>query len=170
MLHGVLDAIREAVAGLSPPVQVAILSALPISEVRGGIPWGMHLGMTLWQILPIAIVSNVLSVVPVILWFNPVADWLSERGYLVWLVNKLLARARAKKPMVDKYGIYALTFFVAVPLPMTGAWTGSLVAAVFKMDFWRALLCMLLGVVIASIIVTLISLGGFHAANSIAGG
>ena len=164
-----LDAIREALAGLPPPVVVAILSALPISEVRGGIPTGMAMGMPLSQILPIAIISNVLSVVPVILWFNPVADWLSERGHLVWLVNKLLARARAKKPMVDKYGIYALTLFVAVPLPVTGAWTGSLVAAVFEMNFWRGLLCMLLGVLIASAIVTIISLGGFHAASSILG-
>ena len=72
--------------------------------------------------------------------------------------------------MLEKYGIYALTLFVAVPLPVTGAWTGSLVAAVFKMNFWRGLLCMLLGVLIASTIVTLISLGGFHAANSISGG
>ena len=119
---------------------------------------------------PAAITANVLSVVPVILWFNPVADWLNERGYLKWLVNKLLARARSKKPWVDKYGVYAVTLFVAIPLPMTGAWTGSLVASVFKMDFWRALLCMLLGVLIASTIVTLISLGGFHAANSISGG
>ena len=165
-----LDAIREALVGLPPPVVVAILSALPISEVRGGIPTGMAMGMPLSQILPIAIVCNVLSVVPVVLWFNPVVDWLSERGYCRWLVDKLLARARSKKPMVDKYGIYALTFLVAVPLPVTGAWTGSLVAAVFKMDFWRALLCMLLGVLIASTIVTIVSLGGFHAANSISGG
>jgi len=128
----------------------------------------MWLGMSLWEILPIAIACNVLSVVPIILWFNPVADWLCRRGYCVWLVNKLLARARSKKPVVDKYGVYAVTLFVAIPLPMTGAWTGSLVAAVFKMDFWRALGCMVAGVAIASAIVSAVCYGGSSAINSVA--
>lgn len=162
-MHALFEAIKE----LPPPLVVAIMSALPISEVRGGIPAGLLMGMSLWQILPIAIVCNVLSVVPIILWFNPVADWLSARGYLKWLVNKLLARARSKKPMVDKYGVYAVTLFVAIPLPMTGAWTGSLVAAVFKMDFWRALACMVVGVAIASAIVSALCYGGSCAINSV---
>ena len=158
----------EALKGLPPPAVVAILSALPISEVRGGIPAGMAMGMSLAQILPIAVAANVVSVLPVILWFNPLADWLSERGHLVWLVDKLLARARSKKPMVDKYGVYAVALFVAIPLPMTGAWTGSLVAAVFEMDFWRALACMFAGVMIASAIVSALCLGGGYAASCIA--
>ncbi len=158
-MHALFEAIKE----LPPPLVVAIMSALPISEVRGGIPAGLLLGMPLWQILPIAVACNVLSVVPIILWFNPVADWLSQRGHLVWLVNKLLARARSKKPMVDRYGVYAITLFVAVPLPMTGAWTGSLVAAVFEMDFWRALACMVVGVLIAAAIVSLLCYGGYYA-------
>lgn len=154
------EAIIAALSGLHPLVKVAIVSAMPIFEVRGGIPLGILWELPLIQMLPVAIAANVLIVVPVLLWFNPVADWLMERGILTGLVRRLIARARSKKPMVDKYGVFAVTLFVAVPLPVTGAWTGALVASVFEMDFWRALACMFLGVVIASAIVTALTMAG----------
>ncbi len=150
------EAILEALNGVHPLVKVAIVSAMPIFEVRLGIPLGIHWGVPLQQLLPVAIAANVLIVVPVLLWFNPVADWLMSRGIMIGLIQRLLARARSKKPMVEKYGVFAVTLFVAVPLPVTGAWTGALVASVFNMDFWRALACMLLGVMIASAIVLIL--------------
>ncbi len=156
------EAILEALGNLPDPVVVAIVSALPIFEVRGGIPVGMAKGMSLTEILPIAIAANVLIVVPILLWFNPVADWLMQRGILTGIIKRLIARARSKKPMVDKHGVWAVTLFVAIPLPVTGAWTGALVASVFEMDFWRAVACMVLGVMIASAIVTALSLAGFY--------
>jgi uncharacterized membrane protein len=159
----------EAIRGLPAPVVVAILSAAPISEVRGGIPVGMALGMPLVQILPIAVAANVIIVLPIILWFNRLADWLMKRGWLTGLVERLIKRARSKKPLVDKYGVFAVTLFVAIPLPVTGAWTGSLVAAVFEMDFWRALACLVLGVLLASAIVSALCVGGWWAAGAIGG-
>lgn len=156
-------AILAALSGLHPLVKVAIVSALPVFEVRGGIPVGMSTGAPLAQIIPVAILANVLVVIPILLWFNPVADWLISRGILTGLVQRLIARARAKKPMVDKHGVWALTLFVSIPLPVTGAWTGAIVAAVFEMDFWRAVLCLTLGVMIASVVVTLLSMAGFYA-------
>ncbi len=162
------EAILGALSGLHPLTKVAIVSALPIFEVRGGIPLGIHWDLPLIEMLPVAIAANVLIVVPVLLWFNPVADWLIERGILTGIVRRLIARARSKKPMVDKYGVFAVTLFVAIPLPVTGAWTGALVASVFEMDFWRAIACMILGVIIASAIVTSLTLGGvwgYHAAT-----
>ncbi|MGC9319965.1 MAG: COG2426 family protein [Armatimonadota bacterium] len=158
MWRSLFEAVKDAIP---PRAVVALLSAAPISEVRGGIPAGLLLEMPLKEILPIAIIANVLIVIPVLLWFNPLADWLMERGVLTGIVRRLIARARSKKPMVDRYGVFAVTLFVAIPLPVTGAWTGALVASVFEMDFWRALACMFLGVIIASIIVTLLCLGGF---------
>ena len=163
------EAILGALSGLHPLVKVAIVSALPIFEVRGGIPLGIHWGLSLVEILPIAIIANVLIVIPILLWFNPVADWLMKRGILTGLVRRLIARARSKKPMVDRYGVFAVTLFVAIPLPVTGAWTGALVASVFEMDFWRALACMFLGVLIASAIVTALSLAGFWGYEAMAG-
>lgn len=156
------EAIIGALAGLHPLVRVAIISALPIFEVRGGIPMGIYWQVPFVELLPVAIVSNVLIVVPLLLWFNPVADWLIERGILTGLLRRLIARARARKPMVDRHGVWAITLFVAIPLPVTGAWTGAMVASVFHMNFWRALLCMVLGVMIASAVVTALSLAGFY--------
>jgi uncharacterized membrane protein len=163
------EAILSALGGLHPLVKVAIVSALPIFEVRGGIPVGMAQGLTLIEILPIAIVCNVVIILPVLLWFNPVADWMMERGVLTGLVRRLLAKARSKKPMVDKHGIWALTLLVAVPLPVTGAWTGAMVASVFEMELKRAVLCIALGVIIASAIVSVLSVAGFYSYHAATG-
>ncbi len=163
------EAILAALSGLHPLVKVAIVSALPIFEVRGGIPVGMAQGLSLPELLPVAIVANVVIVLPVLLWFNPVADWMIHRGVLTGIVQRLLARARSKKPLVDKHGIWALTLLVAIPLPVTGAWTGAMVASVFEMDLKRAVLCITLGVIIASAVVSILSAAGFygyHAATS----
>ncbi|MGD9497994.1 MAG: COG2426 family protein [Armatimonadota bacterium] len=157
MWRALFDALKGAIP---PPAVVALLSAAPISEVRGGIPGGLLLRMPLWQILPIAIAANVLTVIPILLWFNPLADWLMRRGILTGVVKRLIARARAKKPLVDKHGVWALTLFVAIPLPATGAWSGAMVAAVFEMSFWRAVLCITVGVIIASAVVTLLCFAG----------
>jgi uncharacterized membrane protein len=150
-----------------PEVVVVILSALPISEVRGGIPYGLLTGLPLWKTLLLAIPANVIAVIPMILGFNWAAERLADKPLLGGIIAHLLKKARRKEEMVNKYGVWAVTLFVAVPLPVTGAWTGSVVAAVFGMEFWRAVGCMLVGVIIASTIVTILTLGGMEAANAI---
>ena len=152
----------EALRGLPPELVVIILSALPISEVRGGIPAGLALGLPLATILPLAVVSNVVSVLPVVLGFNWIAGRLADTRILGGLISRLLRRARAKEAMVKKHGVWAIILFVAIPLPVTGAWTGSLVAAVFGMRFWQVVLCLTLGVLIAAGIVTSLSMAGLH--------
>jgi uncharacterized membrane protein len=146
-------------AGVPAWLVVAILSALPISEVRGGIPAGFALGLPLWRTLVFAIPCNVLSVVPVLLWFEPASRYLGDKPVVGGFIRWLLRRARKREDLVRRYGVFALTLFVAIPLPVTGAWTGSIVASVFGLDFWRSLACMLLGVCIASAVVSLVCLG-----------
>ncbi len=157
----------EVLRNLPPEWVVVILSALPFSEVRGGIPAGMILGMTLGEILPLAIVSNVVSVIPVVLCFNWIAERLADKPLFGAPITWLIRRARSKEAMVKKHGVWAVTLFVAIPLPVTGAWTGSLVAAVFGMRFGRVLFCLIVGVLIASAIVTSLSLGGIELFNAI---
>ncbi len=153
---------------LAPEAVVVLLSAAPISEVRGGIPYGLLKEIPLWKTLALAIPANVLAVVPVILLFNWVAERLIDKPLLGGIVAHLLKKARSKEEMVNKHGVWAVTLFVAIPLPVTGAWTGAVVAAVFGMNFWRALGCMTVGVIIASTIVTLLTCGGIGAYNSLA--
>jgi len=152
---------------LAPEAVVVILSALPISEVRGGIPYGLLQEIPLWKTLALAIPANVLAVVPVILGFNWASERLIDKPLFGGIVAHLLKKARSKQEMVNKHGVWAVTLFVAIPLPITGAWTGALVAAVFGMNFWRALGCMIVGVIIASTIVTLLTCGGIGAYNSL---
>ncbi len=159
MTEWLLEAIRD----LPLEWKVIILSAAPISEVRGSIPVGLALGMPLSSLLPLAVITNIVSVLPVVLGFNWVADRLADKPILGGIISRLIRRARSKEQMVRKYGVFAVTVFVAIPLPVTGAWTGSLVAAVFGMRFWQVVLCLTLGVIIATIIVTSLSLAGIHA-------
>ncbi len=144
-----------------------LLSALPISEVRGGIPYGLIVGLPLWKTLLLAIPANVVAVIPVILGFNWAAERLADKPLLGKVIAHLLKKARNQEQLVNKHGVWAITLFVAVPLPMTGAWTGAVIAAIFGMDFWRAFACMLVGVVLASAIVTTITLGGIGAAHAV---
>lgn len=153
----------------SPPVVVAILSAAPVSEIRGGIPAGIVMDMPLWQVLAVGIPANVLSVVPVLLFFNWAAERLEDKPLLGRVITHMLYKARSKEQMVNKHGVWAVTLFVAIPLPITGAWTGATVAAVFGMDFWRALGCICVGVLIASSIVLLATFGGIGIFNALGG-
>ena len=153
----------EAIRNLPPEWVVIILSAAPISEVRGSIPAGLALGMPLSSLLPLAVITNIVSVLPVVLGFNWVADRLADKPILGGIISRLIRRARSKEQIVRKYGVFAVTVFVAIPLPVTGAWTGSLVAAVFGMRFGQVVLCLTLGVIIATTIVTSLSLAAIHA-------
>ncbi|MGQ9731686.1 MAG: COG2426 family protein [Candidatus Zipacnadales bacterium] len=146
-------------AGLPSWAIVAILSALPISEVRGGIPAGYALHLPLWKTLAIAISANVVAIIPVILGFEPAAQYLGDKPVVGRFIQWLLRRARKRQELVNRYGVLAVTIFIAIPLPMTGAWTGAIIASVFGLGFWRSLACALLGVCIASLIVSLTCAG-----------
>ena len=75
------------------------------------------------------------------------------------VANYLLNKVEKKRDKIEKYSFWGVCLFVAIPLPVTGAWTGSLVAAMIDMKFWKALLSCLIGVMIAGVIMTLISYG-----------
>lgn len=154
------EQIFEAIRNLPPAWVVVILSALPVSELRGGLPAGLLLNMSPYQVIPLAMISNIVVVMPVVLGFSWVADRLADKPVLGRFISWLVRRARAREAAVEKYGVFALTLFVAIPLPVTGAWTGSVVAAVFGIKFWKAMLCIALGVAIAATIVTLAYYGG----------
>jgi len=165
MTERLLQALRD----LPPDVIVAILSALPVSELRGGIPAGAALGLPIWRVWLVAVAANILSVMPVLAGFEWVANALAEKPLLGRVVAWLIRRARSKKELVDRHGVWALTLFVAVPLPVTGAWTGALVGSVFGMPFWRAMACIAVGVLLASVIVTVLTLAGVFTVQALAG-
>ena len=142
-------------------LRIAFLSALPISELRGAIP--LALAIYKMQVFPayiFAVLGNLVPVIFLLLYLKPFTDFLSRWYLLKIFFNWLFKRTRLKnQKKFEKYGALFLLFFVAVPLPITGAWTGSVVAFVFGIRFWYAFPAILGGVMVAGIIVTLASLG-----------
>jgi uncharacterized membrane protein len=141
---------------------VFLCSMLPIIELRGAIPMAFAMGLPWWQAYLISVVGNLLPVPFILLLINIVIKWMasSKVKFFNKIANFLLERVEKKRDRIEKYSFWGLCFFVAVPLPVTGAWTGSLVAAVIGMKPWKAFLSALLGVLIAGAVVTLIVYGG----------
>lgn len=141
---------------------VFLCSMLPIIELRGAIPMAFAMGLPWWQAYLISVVGNLLPVPFILLLINIVIKWMasSKVKFFNKIANFLLERVEKKRDRIEKYSFWGLCFFIAVPLPVTGAWTGSLVAAVIGMKPWKAFLSALLGVLIAGAVVTLIVYGG----------
>ena len=140
---------------------VFFCSMIPIIELRGAIPLGAALGLEWWQSYLISIAGNFFPVPFILLFINAILRWManSKVKFFNKVANWLYAKAEKNRSKIEKYAFWGVTLFVAIPLPATGAWTGSLVAAVFNMKFWKSLLCALIGICIAGVIMTLISYG-----------
>ena len=139
---------------------VLLLSIIPVLELRASIPIGSSLGLNQWQCAIAAIIGNMIPVPFIILFIRKIFLFLRQNWpKMSRFVEHLEAKAEKKKPLVQKYAILGLTLLVAVPLPGTGAWTGALVAAMLDIRLKRAVPCILLGVIIAAIIVTMITYG-----------
>lgn len=140
---------------------VLICSMLPIIELRGAIPLGAWLELPWWLNYLLAIVGNMLPVPFILLFINRFIAWMSRSRVKffnkigTWLLNK----AEKNRERIERYSFWGVCLFVALPLPVTGAWTGSLVAATIGMKWWKALLSCLIGVMIAGVIMTLASYG-----------
>ena len=140
---------------------VMICAMIPIIELRGAIPLGMGLGLQWWQSYLYAVIGNMIPIPFILLFVKQFIAWMQRSRVKLfnkfgsWLVNK----AEKNRGKIEKYSFWGVCLFVAVPLPVTGAWTGSLVAATIGMKGWKAFLSCLLGVMIAGVIMTLASYG-----------
>lgn len=136
------------------------MAALPVIELRGSVPWGVAQDLPLLPVLCVSIIGNMLPVPFIILFVRKLLAWMKKKS--AWLANiaeKIESRGRMKGDMLVKYETLGLFVLVAIPLPGTGAWTGSLVAAMFDLRMKNALPAIFLGVVAAGMIMTLVSYG-----------
>ena len=138
---------------------IVIVSAMPVSELRGAIPLGVMMGMPLARVFFLSIIGNLLPVLPLLYLLEPVSNKL--RKFKLWknFFDWLFERTRRKAKLVEKYELLGLIILVAIPLPMTGAWTGSVAAYLFKLPLRMAIPCIILGILIAGVVVTLVSQG-----------
>lgn len=138
----------------------ALMSMVPVVELRGGIPFGVALGLEHWQALLAAMVGNIIPLPFIVVYIRRIFQWMRKHmPRLDRVVDKLETKAHLKGSSVSKYKYLGLMIFVAIPLPGTGGWTGALVAAFLDMRLKRAMPAMMLGVLIAGILVTGITYG-----------
>ena len=138
---------------------VFIISLMPILELRGGLLAASLLNLNPIESYIIAVIGNIIPI-PFILWFiNSILSWMRKRKKLNKIVKWLDKKIMKHKDQIEKYGFWGLVLFVGIPLPGTGAWTGCLIAAVLEMDRKKAFIAAILGVLMASIIMMLISFG-----------
>lgn len=139
-----------------PELAVFFISMIPFIECRGAIPFGtLVLNMPVWEVLAISIVGNVFPI-PFILWLiRPIINGFKKTKLLKPMAEWLEGKVEQKKDKVLKYSKLGLFAFVAIPIPGTGAWSGALIASLLDMRVKNALPSILLGVLCASLIMTL---------------
>lgn len=151
------------VYNINPVLATLIMSMLPVLELRASIPIAMaSFDLSVPMVLFLSVVGSFAPAPFVIYWLGPISRFLRKNKALDKFFGWLFARTRAK--FDKKYALWgnlALMIFVAVPLPGTGVWTGSLAAWLFNFDKKQALLYVGLGTLIAGILVTLVSMGAF---------
>jgi len=135
---------------------VVIVSALPISELRGAIPLALYYGMPLTKAYWLSVLGNVAIIPPALVFFEPVSSAL--RKFKVWLrfFDWLFERTKKNSDSIQKYEALGLFIFVAIPLPFTGAWSGIIAASLFKIRFRYALTAITAGVLCAGLIVSML--------------
>jgi uncharacterized membrane protein len=142
-------------------LRIAFIAALPISELRGAIPIALTIyKMSVFPAYIFAVLGNIVPAIFLLLFLKPFSEYLRQWHYFDIFFEWLFKRTRRNTvEKFEKYGAIFLLFFVAIPLPVTGAWTGSAAAFIFGIRFWYAFPTIAGGVMIAGIIVTLASLG-----------
>ncbi len=141
---------------------VFFCSMLPVVELRGAIPLAWGFGLPWYQSFLISVLGNILPIPFILLFINTLIKWMSASKVKILnkFANFLLSKVEKNRDKIEKYAFGGLCIFVAIPLPGTGAWTGSIVAAAIGMKPLKAFVSTVLGVIIAGIIVTFVMYGG----------
>lgn len=138
---------------------IAVLSMLPIIELRGGLIAAALLNLEALLSFIICYIFNLLPIPLILLFINWIFKQFKKTKHLGKIVTKMEQKVDKKKGQIEKYGYWGLFLFVAIPLPGTGAWTGALIAAVLGMSRKKSFLTIALGVLGAGIIMMILSFG-----------
>lgn len=138
---------------ISNELLIFLVSALPVVELRGAIPLGLAKGLGLGKIITLALLGNIFPVMPLLIFFKWVIQRLEKIKSLGRIFQWWFSKVEKKSKVVERYGFWGLVFFVAIPFPGTGAWTGSAVAALFNFKLPKAFLAVSLGVLLAAFVV-----------------
>lgn len=155
-----MDKLIQWLAGSSHELITFVLAMAPISELRGAIPYAVGVAGMAWQkAYVIAVIGNFIPVLPILFLIGPVSERLRKIRFFDRFFDWLFARTRRKGKLIQKFELIGLVLFVATPLPITGAWTGSLAAFLFGVRKPLAIPAIFLGICIAGVVVTLATTG-----------
>ncbi len=146
---------------IPPELTIFVISLMPILELRGGMIAAKILGVSFVKAFLICFAGNMLPIPFILLFIKKIFEWLRKFKFFEKIIVKLEAKTEKNKDKVLRYKSWGLLLFVAVPLPGTGGWTGSLMAALLDIDIKRSLPIIALGVLIAGIIMSLLTYGIF---------
>ena len=148
---------------------IFLISMVPLIELRGAIPVAVGLGLPIVPSIIISVVGNMLPVPFIFLFARRVLEWGKNKkvigGFFTWCLEKGEKGGRKLEAKAGRGLYWALLLFVGIPIPGTGAWTGTLAASILNMDFRKSVLFVLLGVLLAGAIMLAASLGVFGAIN-----
>lgn len=144
---------------VSKEAVVFIISMIPILELRGGLIVSKLLEVPITTAIPLCIIGNIIPIPFILLFIKQIFKWMKKIRIFRGLVEKLENKAMSKSDNIRRYEFWGLVLFVGIPLPGTGAWTGSLIAALLDVDFKKAVLAELLGIAIATVIMSIFSYG-----------
>lgn len=144
---------------------IAFISMVPLIELRGAIPVSQGLGLPIIPSYIVCIIANMLPVPIIYLFARKVLVWGCDKpvigGFFTWCLEKGEKGGRKLQEKAGRSLFVALMLFVGVPLPGTGAWTGTLAASILDMDFKSTVIAVMLGVVLAGVIMMVVSFLGF---------
>ncbi|MBU5427820.1 small multi-drug export protein [Tissierella pigra] len=149
----------ELIEELRIEIMVIFFSMLPIVEVRGAIPLGISLGLSPVHSAILGIIGNIIIVPFLLKLLYPIMSFFEKTVIFSKTIGWIKRRSMKKSRTIKKYSLIGLFIFVAVPIPTTGAWTGSVIASMLKLDFKKSLMAISLGVVSSGLIVLTISYG-----------
>lgn len=155
--------LTQMLGGFPPHIIIFIISMIPILELRGGLIAAKLLGIQMWEAIGICIVGNILPIPFILLFIEKVLGWM-ERCRIGFISKfALWLKERGTGPKADKirkYEFIGLLLFVGIPLPGTGAWTGSLIAALLHVPLKKSVPAIFCGLILATVIICLIFYGG----------
>jgi len=143
-------------------LKVIFTSMLPYLELRGAIPLAWQLGFSAPFAFILAVLGNMIPVIPIMLLIGPLSRKMDRISFVRRFLKGIFIRCRKHQKEVIKYGFWGLALFVAIPLPLTGAWSGAVIAFLMGLRKRIAVTSIFLGVIIAGLIVTVATYGLAH--------
>ena len=159
-MEGLVTWFMEVLGGkISKEMIVFVIYMVPILELRGGLLAASLLNIPIVRAIWYCVIGNIIPVPFILLLITPIFNRLKKTRLFRPMVEKLESRALGKSEQIERYEFWGLALFVGVPLPGTGAWTGALIASLLGIRFRKAFPAIILGIFIATIIMSIVSYG-----------